>query len=252
MIAVTDITNNENFRLTKALYKKGHSCTLHSHKDTAISIVLSGIVHEKVDDKLEIGKSAVTIIKPAQIAHQNIFTEDCTILCLYLKDIQQRKLKYNELLEEWTWISGLNCIPFLTKLVQSNCEKQIHNNISELLRYISICKKDNTVTNIPDWLADAKLFIDNNYSESINVTELAKKYNVHRVYLAKVFQKYFGQNIKSYLKALRLHSSAASLINNSSINDAAMMNGFSDQSHLQRSFRQEFLHTPLEIKNIFK
>jgi AraC-like DNA-binding protein/quercetin dioxygenase-like cupin family protein len=252
MFTVTNIINNDHFRISKALYKKGHSFMPHSHKDTAISIVLNGIVHEVADNKLEVGRSAVTIIKPAEIVHQNIFTDDCTILCLYLKDISQKKLKHNELLEEWAWMKGLNCIPYFTKIIQSKTEKQIHENVSELLRYISFCKTETSVTNIPCWLADAKAYIDNYYAEPVNVTALAKKYKVHRVYLARVFQKYFGQNIKSYLKALRIHHSAASIINGTSIHSTALINGFSDQSHLQRNFKQELQHTPLEFKNLFK
>ena len=75
---------------------------------------------------------------------------------------------------------------------------------------------------------------------------------MHRVYLARVFQKYFGQNIKSYLKALRIHHSAASIINGTSIYDTAFVNGFSDRSHLQRNFKQELQQTPLEFKNLFR
>lgn len=246
------IEENNHFRLSKAIYKSGQRFKPHSHKDTAISIVLNGIVHEEVDNKLEVGRSAVTIIKPAEIVHQNIFTEDSTILCLYLKDIHTKRLSHNDILKDWAWMNGLNCIPYFTKILQSNTEKQIHENIAELLRYISFCKMDTTVTKIPDWLADAKEYIDTYYDEPVNVTTLAKKYKVHRVYFARVFQKYFGQNIKSYLKALRIHHSVASLINGCSINDTAFINGFSDQSHLQRNFKQELELTPLGFKNLFK
>ncbi len=249
---ISFIEENSHFCISKALYKKGHSYKPHSHKDTAISIVLNGIVHEEVDNKLEVGRGAVTIIKPAEIVHQNIFTEDCTILCLYLKDIQQKKLKHIDILQEWAWMNGLNCIPHFTKILQSKTEKHINENIADLLRYISFCKKETTVTNIPDWLADAKKYIDTYYAEPVNVTTLAKKYKVHRVYLARVFQKYFGQNIKSYLKALRIHHSAASIINGTSIYDTAFVNGFSDRSHLQRNFKQELQQTPLEFKNLFR
>ncbi len=246
------IKENSHFHLSKAFYKKGHRFMPHSHNDAAISIVLNGIVHEEVDNKLEIGKSAVTIIKPAEIVHQNIFTEDCTILCLYLKGIQKKKLMHNDILEEWSWMNGLNCIPHFSKILQSKTEKNIYENVSDLLRYISFCKTDSTVTNIPDWLADVKEYIDTYYDEPVNVTVLAKKYKVHRVYLARVFKKHFAQNIKSYLKALRLHHSAASIINGTSIRDAAFINGFSDQSHLQRNFKQQLQQTPLEFKNLFK
>ncbi|MBK8520718.1 MAG: helix-turn-helix transcriptional regulator [Chitinophagaceae bacterium] len=252
LFMINFIEENCHFRLSNALYRKGHSYKPHSHKDTAISIVLNGIVHEKVDNKLEIGKSAVTIIKPAEIIHQNIFTEDCTILCLYLKNIRKNKLKHSDILEEWTWMSGLNCIPYFINILQSKDEKQIHESIADLLRYISFCKTDSTVTNMPSWLADAKAYIDTYYDEPVNVTALAKKYKVHRVYLARVFNKYFGQNIKSYLKSLRIHHSVASLINGTSINDTAFVNGYSDQSHLQRNFKQQLQQTPLEFQNLFK
>jgi AraC-like DNA-binding protein/quercetin dioxygenase-like cupin family protein len=251
MITSNYIKDNNYFSLSKTLYKKGHICIPHNHKDVSISVVLNGIVHEEVEAELKVGQSAVTIIKPAEIVHQNIFTEDCLILCLQLKDIAKNKLKSNAVLEEWAWMNGLNCLPYFAQVLESKTENQIYENSSALLKYIKSAKPENSVLKIPDWLADIKAYIDNYWDEPINVTAIASKYKVHRVYLARVFHKYYGQNIKSYLKALRIHHSAAAIINGHSLSDAALQNGFSDQSHLQRSFKQQLSQTPVEFKNLF-
>ncbi len=251
MITSNYIKDNNYFSLSKTLYQKGHICLPHNHKDVAISIVLNGIVHEEVETELKVGKSAVTIIKPAEIVHQNLFTEDCLILCLELKDISKNKLKSNTVLEEWTWMNGLNCLPYFVQILKSKTEKQIYENTSELFQYIKCFKSRTDILKIPDWLRDVKACIDNDWANTINVTDIARKHKIHRVYLARVFQKYYGQNIKSYLKALRIHHSAATIINGHSLSDAALGNGFSDQSHLQRSFKQQVSHTPLEFKKLF-
>lgn len=251
MVTNTIITDNNHFRLSKTLYKKGHSYAPHCHKDAAISVVLDGIIHEEVDTELKIGKSAVTIIKPAEIVHQNIYTEDCLILCLYLKDISKNKLNSNFILNEWTWLNGLNCLPYFGKILKSQTEKHIQENASELLKYISRFKKEGAIQKIPDWLADIKAFIDSEYAQLINVTDIANKYKIHRVYLARIFQHHYGQSIKAYLKAIRIHHAAADLLNGKSISNASFKNGFSDQSHLQRSFKEQTRQTPLEFKKIF-
>jgi AraC-like DNA-binding protein/quercetin dioxygenase-like cupin family protein len=251
MITSNYIKNNNYFSLTKTWYQKGHICPPHHHKDVSISIVLNGIVQEEVNSELKVGKSAVTIIKPAEIIHQNLFTEDCLILCLQLKDISRNKLKSNSVLEEWAWMNGLNCLPYFSQILQSKTEKQIYENSSALLQYIKSSNPENEILKIPDWLADIKAFIDAYWDESINVTAIARKYKIHRVYLARIFHKFYGQSIKSYLKALRIHHSAAAIINGHSLSDSALRNGFSDQSHLQRSFRQQLSQTPLEFKNLF-
>jgi AraC-like DNA-binding protein len=251
MVTNTIITDNNYFSLSKTLYKKGHSYAPHCHKNAAISVVLNGIIHEEIDSELRIGKSAVTIIKPSEIVHQNIYTEDCLILCLYLKDIAKKKLKSNFILEEWTWLNGLNCLPYFGKILKSQTEKQIEENTSELLQYISTFKKKPDIQKIPDWLAEVKTFIDNDYSLPINVTDIAKRHKIHRVYLARIFQQHYGQSIKSYLKALRIHHAAAGLLKGHSIKDTTFENGFSDQSHLHRNFKEQTMQTPIEFKKIF-
>jgi AraC-like DNA-binding protein len=252
MLTSKYITDNNYYSLSKTVYKKGHICLPHNHKDVSISVVLNGIVHEEVDAELKVGQSAVTIIKPAEIVHQNLFTEDCLILCLQLKDVSKNKLKSNSVLEEWAWMNGLNCLPYFAQILESKTEKQVYENTSALLQYIKLSKPEKDIQRIPDWLADIKAFIDNYWAEPISVTAIANKYKVHRVYLARVFHKYYGQNIKSYLKALRIHHSAAAIINGHSLSDSALENGFSDQSHLQRNFKQQLSKTPSEFKRLFK
>lgn len=244
------LANNELFSLSKFVYAKGHGFTPHSHKETAISVVLNGIMHEKVNGQLQVGKGAVTIIKPAEVVHENLFAEECTILCLYLHKDQNSQVDTTGVLEEWKWRRGLNCLPFLVEILRSKTERQARENLASMLRYIANYSA-NPAPGVPFWLADVKDHIDNYFFDAVNVTELARKYKVHRVYLARAFHQYYGQNIKSYLKALRLNHSAASLIKGDSVRDVALSNGFSDQSHLQRVFKEQTLQTPVQFKQRF-
>ncbi|SJZ51681.1 AraC family transcriptional regulator [Sediminibacterium ginsengisoli] len=244
------LADNDLFSLSRVVYHKGHGYTPHSHKETAISIVLNGIMHEKVDGRSEIGKGAVTIIKPAGVVHENLFTEDCTILCLYLHKNHDTRLDKKGVLEEWKWRQGLNCLPLLSDLLKSKTEQQAREKLAVMLGYIG-SHQVNREDAIPFWLADAKEYIDHHFTEPVNVTMLAARYKVHRVYLARAFRRYYGQNIKSYLKALRLHHSAASVINGNTVMDTALLNGFSDQSHLQRLFKEQTKQTPLQFRETF-
>ena len=250
MYSANLVAENDLFSLSRVVYQQGHGFAPHCHEETAISIVLNGIMHEKAEGRSEVGNGAVTIIKPAGVIHENLFTEDCTILCLYLHENHDTRIDKKGVLESWKWRQGLNCLPLLSELINSKTERQAREHLSTLVRYIGSSDTDREV-NIPFWLADAKEYIDHHFYNPINVTMLAARYKVHRVYLARAFRRYYGQNIKSYLKALRLHHAAASIINGETVTDAALLNGYSDQSHLQRIFKDETQQTPLQFRNTF-
>lgn len=250
MYTKSPLANNELFSLSKFVYSKGHRFTPHAHKEPAISVVLNGIMHEKVDGRLKVGYGAVTIIKPAEIEHENLFAEDCTILCLYLNKNKSHRIDTAGVLEEWKWRHGLNCLPFITQMKTCKTDQQAREILSSMLRYINGFN-GKPGPGIPCWLADAKEYIDNYFFNPVNVTDLATRYRVHRVYLARAFRQYYGQSIKSYLKALRLSHAAAALINGENIRDVALSNGFCDQSHLQRDFKTQTQQTPLQFQELF-
>ena len=97
----------------------------------------------------------------------------------------------------------------------------------------------------PDWLVRAQEYLHENFSSSIQISEVAAAAGVHPVYLARVFRSCFGASPGEYLRRLRLHWAERQLTSsNTPLSDIALQAGFSDQSHFTRAFKRHSGLTP--------
>lgn len=247
------IFENPFIEITRTCYSNGVIMHPHSHEHSAISLILTGSIHETVHDKTGFGGIANVVIKPSEIVHNNLFSSDCTILSIYLKHENFNKIRNQDMLKEWAWINGGNCQYFFSELINCQTENDYYNSLNTFLKHLSHQKNKTEFKAIPEWLAAVKSHIESCYHEVIRSKDLAKVYGVHPVYLSRMFKAHFGQSVKSYLKTLRVNGTMASIINEDDIlAQVALKNGFSDQSHLNRDFKPATGLTPYEFKNLMK
>lgn len=246
------IFENPFVKITRTVYHEGVIMSPHSHEHTAISMILSGANHETVDDYTDFGGASSLIIKPANITHNNLFSDGCTILSIYLKDEKHTKIKHDGLLKDWNWLSANDYTSLLYSLINSNTSKNYYTSLNDFLSYLKLKKETALINKIPKWVLEVKNILDQDYHESIQTKELAKEFNVHPVYLSRVYNNYFGMSIKSYLKIRRVNSVMSSIINNkdNSLASTALENGFVDQSHLNKVFKPVTGFTPNQFKNL--
>lgn len=242
------IRDDELVRVTQTHYEKGLHMQPHTHEFSAISLILKGGFQEQIDgDSREVCR-AKTLIKPAHVLHSDHYDDDCSILCIYLKDESIIEAKSKDVLKEWTGMYGINWNSFqpyfdaedLTK------RKQIINCFLEHLGRSKEVSND-----IPDWIYSIKSYLDRSFTQNIQTSELADMYEIHPVYLARVFRKYYGLSIQDYIKSLRIRNSIASIFENQqSLSQIAVGNGFADQSHFIRNFKKEVGTTPKGFRKI--
>jgi len=138
---------------------------------------------------------------------------------------------------------------FLNTILKSKKEKEQLEGIENFIAYFNRKKKDLNYQLPPIWLKELKNILDTSYNESLNSSELANMFKVHPVYMARVFRKFYGQSIKSYLNILRVNGTMASILNsNDKLASIAYDNGYSDQSHLNRKFKTATGMTPHNFK----
>jgi AraC-like DNA-binding protein len=80
-------------------------------------------------------------------------------------------------------------------------------------------------------------FLDDNLERQVRLAELATVSQLSPFYLIRAFRRAFGMPPHAYLKQRRVGRAQEMLRSGRSISDAAYACGFSDQSHLGRTFK---------------
>lgn len=253
MICQSTLLENRALRMTKTYYQDGLVMPAHAHDFISVSIVLGGRLSEKVGLSTVVGGSVQTIIKPVGVVHENFFSKDSYVLSLALKDMSLVGDRSFEVLEEWDWYEGLESIGFFSELLKSENEDQQALTLNDWLQYLSEGAEKSTGVMVPEWLLEVKGYLDQHFYNEVRSDFLADMFNVHRVYLARAFRKYFGASIKEYLNALRIHNATGAVVmQDDSLTRIALDNGFSDQSHFNRNFKRATAVTPTELRGLTK
>ena len=89
----------------------------------------------------------------------------------------------------------------------------------------------------PPWLATVLELLHD--PPTWKVGELAAGVNIDPDHLGRVFRRHYGVSLSTYLRELRLHRAAASLVlTNTPVAQIAVEEGFADQSHFTQVFRR--------------
>ena len=91
----------------------------------------------------------------------------------------------------------------------------------------------------PPWLEPVASSIHERVSEPVRVVDLAMQAGVHPVHLARTFRRHYGCTIGEYSRRLRIERARHALADGDrSICAIALSNGFSDQAHFTRRFKE--------------
>lgn len=92
-------------------------------------------------------------------------------------------------------------------------------------------------------------YIDEHMREGIRVTDVAKQCGMSYSYFAKKFLAVYGKTCKEYMESLRLYKAEEFLIfTDFDLNYISQETGFSDCSHLIKTFRQYRGMTPKQFR----
>lgn len=107
----------------------------------------------------------------------------------------------------------------------------------------AICAKDSA-----RWVGQLKKFLRDwvlDGHEPVRMTEVAERFGVHPVYLARAFRNHTGLSPSHYVRTVQLDKAAALLAHTRKpLTDIAMECLFFDQSHLAHSFRAAYGRSP--------
>lgn len=89
--------------------------------------------------------------------------------------------------------------------------------------------------------------IQNTIDDNLSLTHLAKTVNLSPAYLTELFKKHTGLPIRRYRLWYRIYMTVTSIIQGNSLTNAAMVSGFSDSSHFNRTFKSMLGMNPTAI-----
>jgi AraC family transcriptional regulator len=104
---------------------------------------------------------------------------------------------------------------------------------------------------VPPWLDVAVDYMRAHFREPIRVPEIARAAGVHPAHLASIFSRVYHMPLSTFIRRLRLEWAADRLAHSAEpIATIAHAAGFADQSHLTRTFRVHYGHTPGAFRNL--
>lgn len=101
----------------------------------------------------------------------------------------------------------------------------------------------------PDLIKDVLTYLNKNYKKNITLFDIANKFSYHPNYLNRIFKKYNGKTIHTYLNELRLAEAKQLLRNtNLSVSKICELCGFESYSYFIKNFRTHIGISPLKYK----
>lgn len=104
----------------------------------------------------------------------------------------------------------------------------------------------------PAWVKPLRDFLHEEAPENISLSQLAELFGIHPVHLSRYFPRFFKCTLGEYIRKLKVEKSLVLLSTEEmSLAEIALEAGFTDQSHLNRCFKENVGTTPLVFRKHF-
>jgi AraC family transcriptional regulator len=233
--------------LAEAVYASKMELPKHSHRHGAFCLVLQGGYTEAYGKTLLECEPSCVKFQPAEEEHSDVYGSE-TVRCFII-----------ELQSEWLARMGASSLvgnsPLVDKTsslvglmmrlraevqsVENESPLLIEGLVLELIAETSRSRRRPSEGKPPLWLRQAKELIDDQFSQPLTLSLIAKFVGVHPVYLASSFRRYYHQSIGEYLRQRRVGFACHKIhTSNEPLAEIALAAGFANQSHLTHTFKR--------------
>lgn len=247
----------DNCRIVETRHAPNVFYDFHAHKESTITFTINGSFTEEFCGNTFHCNMFDLLYKPGGTEHRNSYNQSGTHSLLIeffdhdnsLKQYEGKGIFIRSVQKEFAKNIAIKLYAFL-----SSGNELVTLAADELLSEFSRvdvhtqCEKQ-----IPPWLKRTKEYLDENIFEKVSLSQLSKMANVHHVYYARCFRRFFGRSVSQYLHKKRLAEAMMKLQHEDKTNvQLANDFGYTDQSHFTHFFKRETGFTPNVFSKKFR
>lgn len=244
---------NASFKLNITAYQPQAHLREHYHENAYLSLLISGS-YEEVNKKTSSGITPGEVLfRPAGYNHANYFREGGRCLNIEFKQSGLQQLELPAVLPEKMMVYKAGTFDYLYRLLYFfSQDPGISLPEEYILSWLSAYTADTIPVRLP-WLPKVKAILENEFDAHHTIQSIATRVFVHPVYLARAFKERAGMTIGEYQLKMRVRKAMALIFTTAlPVTDIAFAAGFSDASHLVRSFRFFYSTTPRRFRALLK
>lgn len=246
------------FTILESLYPPHLRQPRHTHARASFSFVMAGSYLENYGRQTQVRQPSTFVFHPPQEAHAVGYgSKSVRILSVHLDCKRLAYIREHSLILDSPASHRSETIVWLGHRIYQEFSRldavsalAVEGLVFEILAEASRIKSTSERKS-PSWLEQVKEFLHDNFSESFVMEDVAEVAGVHPVHLARVFREQHGLTIGEYVRRLRLEFARQQISTTETpLSEIAVASGFSDQSHLTRTFRSVFGLTPSRYRKI--
>jgi AraC family transcriptional regulator len=246
-----------SFGLTKTIYPPQLAQPRHRHEAASLSFVIAGTYSERCERNSRTCHPSTLVVHPAGEFHSVEFHRDPVQILNVQADqaFVSRYLPLTNALSEALSCQTATIARLGSRLVREFTDPDdlsglaVEGIVIELLVEVirERSRKDEPKKAL--WLDQARDFLHDNFSQPLGLEEVGKTVGIHPVHLARVFRRRFGCTMGEYVRLLRVEFAKKQLFaTDRPVCEIALAAGFSDQSHLNKTFKAHLGLTPCQYR----
>lgn len=249
------INDNGIFKLSLTRYRKDSFIDDHCHANNYLSILVEGSYIEKNHYETLLVKAGDILFRPKTYNHQNTFNNSIgTCFNVEFMSDWKEKLGLKLKLPDHNVKYQSASMPSLYKLLIGFKGNADQEPTSEYIYdwLFTINQKTLGRSRLP-WVEKVSKILENELCEYHSLTKIAERVNVHPVYLARAFKENKGLTTGEYQMRAKLTNAVSLLLNTpQSISSISFANGFYDDAHFIRSFKEMYKLSPYQFRHQVK
>jgi len=232
----------------------------HAHENAGFCVALTGICNETFAGKQRQYEVSTVEFLPANQCHSLDFPHaDTRAFSIDIGDYWiERAREFSLRLEGSVHVQGGPLSGLIMSVyaefshLDSASAVSIQGLVLEMLAAVSRSNSNPSRRRPHRWLARVEELLRAHFTARLTLTQIAAAAGVHPVYLAREFRRFHGCTIGEYVRRLRIERACHRLgASDESLAAIAAGSGFSDQSHLTRTFRRLVGTTPARYRANF-
>jgi AraC family transcriptional regulator len=237
--------------LTEVLHRVGRSVPAHMHEASYFSVLLEGMYSETWHETTIVYEPFTCVYHAALTEHTDtIGPNGCRmfiveLLPAWVEVVDALGSQPEHLLKlhggDAVWLALRLYHEFLTR--DAAAALTAESLLFELCTHVARESRDDDRE--PAWLSAVDVALQSSFREGIEIRALASAANVHPSHLCRAFRRFRGQTIGDHVIGLRLQAVCRRLLDTSAtLSEVALEAGFTDQSHMNRTFKRLIGESP--------